>query len=72
MNKSSARITTTTKEFVCTECYSKTIHQGITCSSCKRPICSRCTQKNHARAAENSFYIKYKNYCDTCIWFDIG
>jgi hypothetical protein len=62
---------TVVKTFTCVEC-NKTTNQGSLCSVCKKPICKHCTGKNHKRAEINKFYVYYKNYCDACIWFDLG
>ena len=63
---------TSSNTFTCIECHGIRTQQGSSCTDCKKPICDRCTEKNHTRATSNSFYIQYKNHCDACIWFDIG
>ena len=59
-------------QFKCTECRRFKCMPSTTCSSCRHPLCAECTSANHARATRDKFYAPYRNYCDACIWFDIG
>ena len=35
-------------------------------------LCNKCIEKNKIRAEKNSFYKVYVDYCDNCIWMEIG
>ena len=63
----------TPKQLKCTECHRIKCTSGTRCcSSCRKPLCAECISANHARATRDKFYASYRNYCDACIWFDIG
>ncbi len=62
-----------TKFVICAECNSC---EGIVVCKCSKDhkMCRMCSEKTIRRAAQdnNGFYKKYINWCDACIWWDIG
>ena len=62
-----------TKEKCCEiGCDIITNKNDMKCTSCKRELCQKCYNDTIERAKNNPFYVQYKSYCDTCIWFDMG
>ena len=57
----------------CGECRKKIVPStNNKCIRCRKPLCNTCYELSMSRHLNNSFYKQYINYCDACIWFDMG
>jgi hypothetical protein len=60
------------EQVVCSECHTRIGTVKCKGSPSQHLICGPCSQMTITRAKRESFYCQYVNWCDACIWFDIG
>ena len=60
-----------TLQIKCSDCNNLYATQVCRCS-CHHFLCDACAAKSMARSDHDKFYIPYRMWCDTCIWFDLG
>ncbi len=55
----------------CADCHSVMNLQMCRCAN-GHFLCEVCVKKSNDRSNNVEFYQKYRLWCDTCIWFDLG
>lgn len=60
----------------CGKCFENNKKNSKTFSKCKNGnceniICEQCVEMTIKRSKVEPFYMSYKFWCDTCIWFEI-